>query len=530
MWNWPVVPSHPSRLSRWWWCTRWHPAIRACITGLWSMPWWTKGWVPSPAAVSRWLRHLSHLRASLGVWLTPAWLRGCPTWTSPLMLTPRSRSMPSGQFEFVLAHLINFQELGITWAALNDPVKLQSLKDSLMACTSRLSLERIGSLLAAVRRWHRWAVEKGVSPRAPTPLELSEFYRSVATGGPTAAASLFQAMKWFEVNYGVPFHSAHYLIQPHKFNAPSHEGRQQAELQPWEFINLLVLAARSQGTKLMLVTFLLQSASSCIRFEHFQRSTMVSSFSKWLKFKCSKGKARRQGTRPSYEWAMPDVQWQGWSLLAVSRDFLRHEAWPEASFLWPMVMLDPDDLWQIHSGTPFQVQKAMSRGRFLEIMRGILHEVGVPRAEAVAAGYNRLRRFLPTLANCLQFEPVAMQAIGSWFEIPDAGEGQPVGPCQEYGLRDVLQTLEAQAAWGVLERRWPPVPWGLDMAWVSRYGGHPWEACAHQRRFSQPPRARCWARRRQHWSGWRGTWRFGTCPAAHSSGRHGIGLRRWPGG
>ena len=122
---------------------------------------------------------------------------------------------------------------------------------------------------------------------------------------------------------------------------------------------------------------------------------------------------------------MPDVQWQGWSLLAVSRDFLRHEAWPEASFLWPMIMLDPDDLWQIHSGTPFQVQRQMSRGRFLEIMRGILHEVGVPRAEAVAAGYNRLRRFLPTLANCLQFEPVAMQAIGSWFEIPDAGGPTP---------------------------------------------------------------------------------------------------------
>ena len=328
-------------------------------------------------------------------------------------------------FEFVLAHLVNFQELGVTWAALNDPVKLQSFKDSLMACTTRLSLERIGSLLAAVKRWHRWAVEKGVSPKAPTPLELSEFYRSVSSGGPTAAASLYQAMKWFEMNYGVAFHSSHYLIKPHRFNAPSHEGRQQAELQPWEFINLLVVAARSQGTKLMLVTFLVQSASSCIRFEHFQRSTLVSSFNKWLKFKCSKGKARRQGTRPSYEWAMPDVQWQGWTLLAVSRDFLRHEAWPEAQFLWPAVMLDPDDLWQIHGGTPFQIQKAMSRGRYLELMRGLLHEIGVPREEAVVAGYNRLRRFLPTLANCLQFEPVALQAIGSWFEIPDGGGPAP---------------------------------------------------------------------------------------------------------
>ena len=126
----------------------------------------------------------------------------------------------------MLAHLVNLQELGVTWAALNDPAKLQSLKDSLMACTARLSLERIGSLLAAVRRWHRWAVEHGVTPRAPTPLELSEFYRSVASGGPTAASSLFQALKWFESNYGVPFHCAHYLIQPCRLHAASHEGRQ----------------------------------------------------------------------------------------------------------------------------------------------------------------------------------------------------------------------------------------------------------------------------------------------------------------
>ena len=308
---------------------------------------------------------------------------------------------------------------------LDDPTKLQSLKDSLMACTARLSLERIGSLLAAVRRWHRWAVEHGVTPRAPTPMELSEFYRSVASGGPTAAASLFQALKWFESNYGVPFHCSHYLIQPYRLHAASHEGRQQAELQPWEYINLLILASRSQGTKLMLATFLLQAATCCIRFEHFQRSKLVHNFGHWLKFKCAKGKARRQGTRPSYEWAMPEVQWQGWSLLATTADFLKHEAWPDASFLWPSVVLDPDDLWQIHSGTPFQVQKPMPRGRFLEIYRGMLVEIGVPKPEAHAAGFNRLRRFLPTLANCLQFEPVALQAIGSWFEIPDGGGPAP---------------------------------------------------------------------------------------------------------
>ena len=89
---------------------------------------------------------------------------------------------------------------------------------------------------------------------------------------------------------------------------------------PWEFVNFVLLAAKSRGTKQLLLAFMLQAAVSCVRFENFQRSTMTSGNDKWLQFHCSQGKSRRKGARPSYDWAMPDVQYQGFSLLAAIRD------------------------------------------------------------------------------------------------------------------------------------------------------------------------------------------------------------------
>ena len=93
--------------------------------------------------------------------------------------------------------------------------------------------------------------------------------------------------------------------------------------------------------------------------------------------------------------------------------------------MWPAVSLNPDDLWQVHDATPFEVTKRMSRARFLELFRGTLIEIGLHRDAAMSAGFNRLRCFMPTLGNCLQFDPVSLQAIGSWTEIPAGGGPNP---------------------------------------------------------------------------------------------------------
>ena len=75
--------------------------------------------------------------------------------------------------------------------------------------------------------------------------------------------------------------------------------------------------------------------------------------------------------------------------------------------------------------TPFAVNRAMSRARFLELLRGSLLEMKVETTAAQTAGYNRLRRFLPTLGNVVGLDWDSMQALGSWIEIPVGGGPQP---------------------------------------------------------------------------------------------------------
>ena len=84
------------------------------------------------------------------------------------------------------------------------------------------------------------------------------------------------------------------------------------------------------------------------------------------------------------------------------KEFLAHDALPEVSFLWPSLQLQSDDFYDVSEGTPFLIDRPMSGSRFLELFRGALIQIGVPPPEATSSGFNRLRRFLPTLPTCLQ--------------------------------------------------------------------------------------------------------------------------------
>ena len=52
--------------------------------------------------------------------------------------------------------------------------------------------------------------------------------------------------------------------------------------------------------------------------------------------------------------------------------------------------------------------------------------MNVDHAQARSAGYNRLRRFLPTMGLVSGLQPSNQQAVGNWQEIPGAGGPQPV--------------------------------------------------------------------------------------------------------
>ena len=332
-------------------------------------------------------------------------------------------------FQLALEEVVNLQDLGVTWTELEDPLVLQSTKDTMMANASRLSLGRLSALLAAFRRWRRYAAEHGLSVRSPTPMQLASFLRQVGQGGPTAASSQFLAMLWWQKALGADFPMDHWLVAPWRLHAANHQGSQATELAPWEFLNLLRWASVLQGTHQLLVSFLLMIAVSCVRFEHIQRSKYIQRHDGWLEFFCRKGKARKQGSRPGFGWCLPDVRWQGFSL--CNPCWLLQE-WGPVRALFDTISWPPTRRFVgNHFYNPVVLNKAMSRGRFLEILRGSLMQINVDPTSASRAQYNRLRRFLPTGGN---MEPFDQQALGNWTEIPSgAGASGQKARAQMHG-------------------------------------------------------------------------------------------------
>ena len=328
-------------------------------------------------------------------------------------------------FQLLMEDFVDPEEIGLSAADLTDPLKFQQFKDSLLVAPSRLGVQRLGTLVSSLRRWKRWAIEQQCSINNPSVFHLSTFLRQVSRGGPTAASSMWHVLQWYASKMGLQFQVEHFLVQPFRMHELSHSGVQACELAPWEMMNLVMMASHAQGSYRLVLAFMIQSAVSCIRFEHMQRSSLVRCAEDHLEFRCSQDKSRRQGARPAYNWVTPEVSWQGWSLVATLKDFYSNELLPECGFLWPALRLTSEDLWEITDMTPFTASRAMSRARFLELLRGALLEMKVENTAAQTAGYNRLRRFLPTLGNVLQLDRESMQALGSWMEVPSGGGPQP---------------------------------------------------------------------------------------------------------
>ena len=328
-------------------------------------------------------------------------------------------------FTLVVEYVVDLEELQMSPAKLADPMELQRFKQALMTGASRLSGQRLGALAAALRRWLRFCSTRDIDAKKPSPLALAEFLREVSAGGPTAASSMHASLRWFADNFGAAFAMDHWSVKHFRFHAVHHTGKQAPELEPWEFINLALLMAKVQGSHKLLVAFLLMVATGCIRFEHVQRSRLVSIHGSWLEFECSQGKARKQGARPGYRWGLPQVTMNGHHMTKVIQEFFNHEFPKDHTFLMPALELNAEDLWEVTEATAFITNKAMSRARFLEVMRGALVQVGVDFTQAQSATYNKLRRFLPTMANVMELPDLDLQSVGNWTELPSGGGRDP---------------------------------------------------------------------------------------------------------
>ena len=220
-------------------------------------------------------------------------------------------------FQICASLFLDLQEVGFASLQWEDSAAVEAAARVVMKAAFRLSVQRLGMLASTMRRWMRWACEHSAPAGCPAAADLAAFLQHVSLGGPTAASSVFQVFLWTNQNLGP---SGHCSILWH-IHAQGHATQKAVELQPWEFVNLIRLAASLTGTPQLLLSFIIQSACSCIRFAHFQRSRLVADHKSWLEFECSEGKSRTQGVRPPYRWATPEIRVGGFSLLALLRRF-----------------------------------------------------------------------------------------------------------------------------------------------------------------------------------------------------------------
>ena len=327
-------------------------------------------------------------------------------------------------FQLVIEHVVDLQSLGACKSDLEDPLKLQTLRDTVMTSSARLGVQRLSTLLSSFKRWLKFCEAQGVDAKHPTPMDLATFLRGVSQGGPTAASSMHACMKYFASTFGAAYDVDHWLTKTFRFHAQAHTSAQAPELEPWEFMNFIELFYRACGTQKLLLAMVLLPACACIRFEHLQRSSFTQDHGHWCEFHCSQGKSRKFGARPAYDWGLPEVIYKGQGIARTLAQFYQHEA-KELAWLFPALALAPEDLWEITSTTAFILDKKMSRGRFLELLRGALCQSGLDVAAAQRATFNRLRRFVPTIANVMKLPALDLQAVGSWAELPQGGGADP---------------------------------------------------------------------------------------------------------
>ena len=185
-------------------------------------------------------------------------------------------------FEIAIEDVVTLDDLGVSWTSLEDPMTLQATKDTMLAGATRLGVGRLGALVAAFRDGSDMQKSMALIVRQPAPIHVGTFLQQVAQGGPTAAASQFQAMLWWQRALGAGFPMQHWLVAPWRLHASNHQGKQACELPPWELLNLLRWAAKLHGTNQPTSRFLHANGSGgmCALGAHSTKPLCVQSL--WM--------------------------------------------------------------------------------------------------------------------------------------------------------------------------------------------------------------------------------------------------------
>ena len=288
--------------------------------------------------------------------------------------------------------------------------------------------DRLSSLCSSMKRWVAWhsRFAPGDQPFwKPSPVTLSQFFSFVSRGGPTAASGVFQALKWWAEQVGLPLPLRHAIVSHWAVPEQGHTASPRLPLPLRIMLDLCSTANKTTGSVRSFVAAALLVLCACLRFRHLQRSQDLRLDSGFLRGKCSMGKRRVQQTRPPFEWAAPSILSFGFDM--ALQVLLDYEELCRAYGSQPGFVLQD---FEVAAGACLRSDskrslRELSLGRFIHLLRALLLSLGVPDMEVCKFTSYSLRRFLPTAADVLLLPEEMRLAIGGWQEQPKTASSQP---------------------------------------------------------------------------------------------------------
>jgi hypothetical protein len=247
---------------------------------------------------------------------------------------------------------------------------------------------------------------------------LASYLRARSVGGPTVAGAVYQGLAWWWRYIGTPLPISHRAVINYNTVEAGHVTRQAIVLQPADWANLSLLAAKNEGTLGLVYRLVLFCMMACIRYEHLKRSELVKANSRFVEFFCSRGKCRVKGQRHGFVFAVPRV----WT--------------PKKDLFGPLL-----NLWEKLEGNRFGLipdltydrgvvdgnskwcPRPMSYKKLTALMQGALIESGTSPDQTGQYTYNSMRRFLPTAGDIYEFDDVDAQALSNWQDVVHNSSG-----------------------------------------------------------------------------------------------------------
>ncbi|CAJ1360422.1 unnamed protein product, partial [Effrenium voratum] len=322
--------------------------------------------------------------------------------------------------------------------------------------------------LSALRRWANYVLQFGKGPAEvllPPVALLFSFLKQASDGGPTAAQGLFQKLLWWRRHVGIPFPLGDPMVATWNRVAEGHSIQPRVPLSFRAFQALCKLALGGSTNVATFASLALIPLVACLRFAHAQRSADWTLSHDFARAVCLKGKSRKHGTRPSFEWAAPMYVGKWKHVLGLASRViidLRSQV-PDLSFCIPDVACGPSGCLDERAHWR---AAPMPMARFVKLLHSVLRSEGLPDAEVGLISTYSLRRFLPSVAEVLRTPVEVAQHLGNWTESVTTKHAQPmpVQMSQHYAHDRVLsaghtKALLCAAVQELLETESGPLDW-----------------------------------------------------------------------